>query len=447
MQTNSQDIRKIRIKLHPKQGKAYRSKARVVACSSGIQGGKSYVGAWRLRKAIELDYPARKYPGVAFIVTAPEHKTMIQSTRQAFDKIFFGLGTMHEMEQTYYLKDGRKIYFRTMIKNPWSCEGIQDVVHIWADEAFQYPRLAYINLESRTAIRQGQLFLTSTPYGGSWPRKDVIEKAKAGVEGFEYYEWLSVDNPAFPAEEYERQKGLLSKREFERKYMGVHSRMEGLVFEDFTDENIIEGKDIDLGQAYISGGIDWGYSHPTALSIRAYMPDGQCYGISFYKGGGMSVSQVVALIKAKTKAFGVKNWWAGHDRPDLILELNNQHVPCMKYFENAEAYRELDAGNQKLAEIIKTKQYKIFKEALQVEDVKDEYETYHWDKSDDDEKAGKAKPVNLNDDLIAAERYNTVGNIQRLTTKVEQAKLPMNYHLLHDTWRPGQKAKRSWDAY
>lgn len=436
------------IKLHPKQGRAYRDTSRVTACSSGIQGGKTFVGAWKLRKAIEIDYPAKKYPDVAFIVAAPDHKTMVQSTRQCFDKIFYGLGTMHEMDQTFYLKDGRRIYFRTMCKNPWSCEGIQKVVFIWADEAFQYPRLAFINLQSRTAIMQGQLFLTSTPYGANWPRKDVIKKAQEGVEGFAYYEWLSVENPVFPREEYERQKTLLSRREFERKYMGIHSRMEGLIFEDWGEDNIISGQDVDLTEAYIVGGIDWGFAHSFALSIRAIQPDGQAYGISFFKGGGMSTSQVLDLIAAKTKGFGVKMWWAGHDRPDQILELNNRGIPCMKYFENHDEYREVDAGNQKLAEIIKTRQYKVFKEALGVDDLNDEYETYHWDITEDDEKASKPKPVNINDDLIAAERYVTVGCVERLTPRAEKTTLPVNYHVLHDTWRPGKSSKKKgWDAY
>lgn len=408
------------------------------------------MGAWKLRRAIEIVWPAKKYPHVAFVVTCPDHKTLVQSTRQCFDKVFYGQGTMHEMEQTFYLKDGRKIYFRTMNKNPWSCEGIQNVAFIWADEACQYPRLAYINLQSRTAIMQGQLFMTSTPYATNWPKRDIIDKWKNNEGDIEYFEWLSVENPAFPQEEYERQKSLMSKRDFERKYMGVHTRMEGLIFEDFDEDNLIDGSQIDLSQAYIVGGIDYGFNHPMAISIRAIQPDGQCYGINFFKGQGLSSSQVIDLVKSKTKSFGVKLWGAGADRPDLTLELQNHGIPVMKYHENHDDYREVDAGNQRLAEMIKTKQYKIFEKAQGVEDLRDEYETYHWNTAENEtEKDTRPKPVKINDDLMDAERYATVVCLEKYKVKVPKKDLPMNHHLLYDTWRPGKTKKQgsSWDSY
>lgn len=438
----------VTVHLHPKQGKAYRSTKRVVYCSSGIQGGKSFVGALKLLWAVQKGWPAAKYRNVSFAVTAPDHKSMIQSTRQAFDRIFYGRGTMHEMEQTFYLKDGRKIFFRTMVKNPWSVEGIPNCCFIWSDEAGQYPRLAYINLQSRTAFMQGQLFLTSTPYGSFWPKRDIIDKWKEGHPDIDYYEWLSVENPAFPKEEYERQKTLLSKREFERKYMGLHTRMEGLIFEDLTDANFTSGKDLDLSQADVYGGIDWGFDHPMALSVRAIMPDKQCYGISFFKGSGLSVTQMLDLIQTKHEAFGVKCWYAGHDRPELILELSNRKIPCVKYFEGMEEYREVDAGNQKLAELIKTKQYRILTEASGVDDLKDEYETYRWDIPESEEQSvGRIKPINVNDDLIAAERYATVGTVHKLIRRKDKLHFHANDHLLRDKWKPGGKPKKSYDAY
>ena len=430
---------------HPKQAAAYQSTKRIVLCCSGIQGGKSLIGALKLKRAIKKLWPVEKYPNVNFAVCAPDYKSMHQSTRMAFDAVFQGEGHMNEMAQEFRLKDTRKIFFRTMVKNQNAVEGIPNCVFIWADEAAQYPRMAYINMQSRTAFMQGQLFLTTTPYAMNWPKKEIIDKWKNGDTDIDYFEWLSVENPAFPKDEYERQKRILSQKEFERKYMGLHTRMEGLIFEDFDEYNWVEPGVVDLSHLTVVGGVDWGFDHPFALSIRGINERKELFGLSFFKKTGLSVSQQLELIKAKHGMFHVKHWSCGHDRPEMIAELNKLGIPAFKYFEHQPNYREVNTGNQKHAEFIKTKQYRILTNVDCREDVEDEYETYAWDKKEGEE-GGKERPVDFNDDLMAAERYCTVGSLHLLTSTLPKFTVPLGYYQKRDMWSPA-KVNKDTDSY
>lgn len=444
-QLSSTGLKRVRLKLHPKQGKAFKSKARIILCCSGIQGGKSLVGAWKLRDAVENQWPVYKYPQVNFAVCAPDYKTMMQSTRQAFDNVFYGLGSMNEMNKQFTLNDGRSIFFRTMVKNINAMEGIPNCCFIWADECAQYPRQAFLNMQSRTAFMKGQLFLTTTPYMMVWPKREIIDKWKKGDEDIDYFEWTSAENPAFPQDEFERQKHMMSKKEFERKYMGLHTKMEGLIFEDFGHDSWVAPEDVDLKDSIYVGAVDWGFDHPFCINIRAITPEKKMYGVSFFKGEGLSVSQQIDLIQAKTKMWGVRHWSCGHDRPEMIAELNKLNLKAFKYFEFQPDYREVNAGNQKHAELIKTRAYRVLTNVDYKEALEDEYLSYCWNKKEGEESA-REKPIDYNDDLMATERYQTVGSLHLLTSPFITPKMPLGYYQRKDMWDPTKKEK-DWDHY
>lgn len=429
-----------RIRLHPKQGLAYKSGKRVVLCCSGIQGGKSYVGALKLLRAVQSQFPAKDYPTANFAVVAPNYPALTQSTRVAFDQFFARMGTMNEMDKVFTLYDGRKIFFRTVVKNPNAVEGIPNCAFIWGDEAGQFPRMAWINIQSRTAFMKGQVFLTTTPYAMNWVKKEIIDKPG---EDMDYFEWLSKDNPAFPDDEFERQKSLLSPREFRRKYMGIHEAMEGLIFDSFDSNNYIDPFELNRDMKIV-GGIDWGFDHPFSLVVRCIPQDGHCYTISVFKRSGMNVSQQLDLIAAKTKTFGVSTWYCGADRPDMISELNAKHIPAVKYYEGNNNFREVNAGNQKHAELIRTNKYRVWRGIEQLSDLEDEYATYRWDQKEGEERS-KEKPVKENDDLMDAERYATVGTYHLLTRPEQKVTLPPDLHLYVDSFDPTEDERRVSD--
>lgn len=395
-----------------------------------------------LRHIIEND--DRK--NISFLVTAPDYKTMAQSARVTFDKVFHNMGEMREGLGEFTLHDGRKIFLRTVVKNPWSVEGLPNCAFCWADEAGLYPRAAWVNIQSRLAIMAGKIILTTTPYGMPWFTKEIVNASKDSDVAYE--RWSSKDNPAFPDEEYERMRGKLSAKEFQRKFEGIDNKLEGLIFDDFGENNWCDLFEMPHGTQYY-GGIDWGYDHPGAIVVRAFPKDGKCYTISIFKRSGLSTTQMVELIKSKQQMFGVRHWFCGHDRPDVISDLNMAGIRASNYFDGDPEMRLVNAGNQAHNELIRTGKYKVFRKIDQWEDLEDEYLSYSWKKKTMEDVSAVEKPNDINDDLMAAERYCTVGTQHLMKEEPVELKIPLNIPYTVDSWDPTQEedTRGSYEDY
>ena len=408
--------RVVRFKLHEKQQEAWRllfkQDKRTVALISGIQGGKTIFGCLALRKAIQDN----KDPRATWLVGAPTYKILNQSTLPTFKKVFGAiLGDYNGQDGCYRLKDGRTVWFRTST-DPDSVEGIPDLgagggLGAWIDEAGKCNRRFWVNVQSRLARCQGKLLLTTTWYALNWLYKSVWQPYIKGDQkdiGLVYFN--SATNPSFPMEELERQRMILSRAEFSRKFLGEPSKPEGLIHPDFGQENYCEPFELDhTYKCYM--GVDWGFDHPFALVVRA-IKGNHCYTVSIFKHSGLSTQQQIDVIRSKWRMYSVHQAFCGHDRPDMIEELNRSGLRCVKYFEGNNNFREVNAGNQKHSELIKTRQYQIFRGIDQAEDLEDEYLTYSWDKKESDEETVREKAKSINDDLMAAERYATVGTMR-----------------------------------
>lgn len=358
-------------------------------------------------------------------------------------KVFevFGAKEYKAQEKRLELSETESVYFRTST-DPDSAEGIPDCVFAWIDEAGKCSRQFAINIRARVARRQGKVLYTTTPYSLGWFWKEVVLPAQRGERpDIALIQFSSVDNPAFPKEEFERQKTLLDDRTFRRKYLGVHERMEGLVFEDFGDKNWADERVFHPNTQYY-GGIDYGFDHPLAITIRAIPGDGNMYTCNVFKKSGLTVGQQIDLIKAKHDMFHVKHWFCGHDRPDITQELRTRGIPISSYLEINPKYKEVNAGNQLHAELIRSGKYKIIKEIHQWQDLEDEYQTYAWDR--EDEYTARERPIAVDDDLMSAERYCTIG-IMTFGVMKEKIVIPDNPFAVRDHFDPrkGQK-ERHW---
>lgn len=431
----------IRIRLHPNQGKAFESEKKITLCCSGIQGGKTTVGVlWFLRQVA-------RYRGTdhAFIIAAPTYKILNQSTLPTFFKYAEGMGTYAKVDQEFRFHSGPKVYIRTST-DPFSVEGIQNVRAIWLDEAGMCKYTFWINLEGRAARTGAPIICTTTPYGMNWPYHALIKPFKAGQrDDIAYYEWLSVDNPSFPREEYERQKRILDPRTFRRKYMGLHERMEGLVYE-LQGDSLIDSKPI-LGNIRTFAAVDWGFSegHEFGLLVRSIQPDGFTYEIDEFKGSGLDPMQQIHLCKAKYKNYGIEMFYCDPSRPDMIALMNKEGIPATGFHVAKENYKQLTPGIQAHQTLIRSGKYRIFRD--QCPNLVDEYETYHWAEFDE-EKPQRDAPVKVNDHLMDCARMLTIGTMH---VKLKEPKaLPIGMARAHtDKWSPTKKSKSSgsWDSF
>lgn len=427
-------IRQATFKLHKFQDAAWQAlfsgKYREVALMSGVQGGKTIFGVLATR--IIIDTIAK--PGDNILIGAPTYKILEQATLPTFLQLHTSfVGRYNAKDGVFRTHKGVNVWFRTGT-DPDSVEGIPDCIFAWMDEAGKCPRKFWVNFQGRTARRQGMVLYTTTWYALNWLFKEIWRpfQLKKSTDIF-LTTFNSAENPTFPKAELERQRNKLSPAEFQRKYLGEPGKVEGMVFSGFGEQNF--SLPFPFSKFPVYGGIDWGFDHPTALVLRCFPGNGYCYTVNIFKRSGMSVSQILDTIESKHRTFHVKHWFCGHDRPDFIAELNGRGVQCSHYFESNPDYREVNAGNQLHAELIRSGQYKIFTGLDQIEDLEDEYLSYAWKETIEGSDA-RESPVRINDDLIAAERYCTVGTQHLLAKEKEEYKLPERAHARVDLFDP-----------
>lgn len=397
-------------------------KVRELYLLSGIQGGKTIFGAFAFRELVEMYTD----PSENFIIGAPNYKIMNQSTFPTFRILFSDyVGHYDKKNDVFILKDGRHIYFRTDT-DPDSVEGVPNCRAAWMDEAGKCSVRFYVNFLARVARLQGKLIFTSTWYALNWMYKRVWKPWKEkdpSAKDIRVVYFPSSNNPAFPKAELERQRAKLPPAEFQMKYGGEPGRPEGIIFDCWDPEkNKCDRFTWDSSWKVI-GGVDWGFDHPFAIFIMI-VRNGVIRGVSMFKKSGLTEGQQLDLIEAKHKAFGVNIWGCGHDRPGMILSLNNRKVRAVKYFEGFEEYREINSGNSLVYEHMKMRHFQIFRDCPDIEDYEDELDAYVWDRNDDDESRKKERPIDTGDDMIAAVRYAFIQAKPFLTAKVEQPKIP-----------------------
>lgn len=416
---------------------------REISLQAGIQGGKTSFGSLAVCKQIGV--LSQLHPGCNFIVAADTYKTLSQATIPTLLKLINrGLGKYNQGKQEINLITGGKIFCRTST-DPWSVEGIPDCAFAWMDEAGKCSKLFHINVLGRVARLKGKVLYTSTPYAMNWLYKDVEKPALSGERSdIKFIRFSSVDNPAFPQEEFERQKRLLDPRMFRMKYMGVHERMQGLVYQIGAENFVSELK---LVHPRYFAAVDWGFSegHEFAVLVRAIGLDGFRVEVNEFKSASLDPNQQMGICQSLHRTYGVEMFLCDPSRPDMIAALNKAGIPARGFHVGVEAYKTLVAGITEHTALINSGRYKIVRDTLP--HLEDEYSTYHWSEFQE-EKVPKDVPVKINDHLMDCARMLTVGT---MNVHVREAGEPAMTRVRPrlDLFDPRKKAggSKKWDAY
>jgi len=381
----------MKIKLHKYQTQAWRSKKRVVVCAAGIQSGKTHVGPvwlWRLICRNNLDGN--------YILCAPTYKIIKQASLPKLLGFIKQFGTYKAGDGEFHVAGGKAIIYIRSLDNPEAMEGIPDVKGIWLDEGGMITRYAWENVEGRAARLQAQILVTTTPYALNWLFQ-LYEDIRRGVrDDAEFVIWKSKDSPYFPDEEYERQKKILDPRRFMMKYDGVFGRMEGLVY-----ENVMYVKPLPMpaGTKYYAG-VDWGYTDPFAMVIRAVTPTGDHYQISEFYKTGMTINEIVDVCKARRDMFDIKAFVCDPSRPDSIETL------CQEGLNAFGGVNQIALGIDKQRELIRLGKFYV------IEDDNphtiDEFSMYHYPEVKElkiDQDSKDQLPVDANNHLMDSLRY------------------------------------------
>ena len=184
----------------------------------------------------------------------------------------------------------------------------------WLDECGQagFRLASYETILGRLFIHQGRVLMTSRPYSLGWMKQllwDPWEAAHLSHPDIDVINFRSIDNPAFPREEYERARQTMPPWRFLMLYDGLFTRPAGLIYSSFDEarHKIPRFNIPPEWHRYV--GIDFGGVNTAAVFFAQEMCDGKPTGrfIAYreYKAGERSAAEHCYHIMRGDPANGI----------------------------------------------------------------------------------------------------------------------------------------------
>ena len=371
-----------RFNVHPHQLRTLQSKARFVLMAAGTGGGKTYIGPiWLYARIAER-------PDCDALVVAPTHRILTNVTIPMLCAHFQETklsGELREAKGQYMLPTGRTIFLASA-DNPHSFAG-HHVWPLWADEAGQFPRMAWVEMQARVGQKRGRVLFTSTPYGLNWLYSEVFKRWQEGNPDYDVIQFASGDSPWYSQEEYNRAKREMPPALFAMRYEGQFTRSEGLVYPDFhrcvVDEASPTGE--------LIGGADFGFRNATAI-YKATLDADDCLWITAER----YVTE--SSVASHGDWMGTEHQYVGDPAAaQFIAELQQQGVYITP------AVNDIEAGITAVTERVRSGRLKVLRSACS--NLIDEAETYRYDSPTETNEARGAKPVKVKDHGMDALRY------------------------------------------
>jgi hypothetical protein len=386
-----------------KQDDVFTSEKPITIAATGIQWGKTSIGVMRLKVAMH----EFRHPTDNFIVTSPTYKILYQSTIPPFLHFNKGLGRYDRKNECFEIKGGGRVWFRTGT-DPDSVVGITNVRHILCDEAGLYSLYFWENIQARASFKEAPITIVTSPYSLNWLYRDYIRKFRAGdpytLQEAHLCQARSDENPYFPKAEYERKRHTMEPRRFNMVYGGNFDKAQGLVYGCWEASKYwIDPINLPDGTRYI-GGIDWGYTHPFVIVVRAITPLGIHYQVAEFYATQLRIAQKIDAAHRLRSMYPIEKFYADPANPDDIDDMNRAGLRVIP------ANNDIKAGIEAQWELINDGRFFMFRGNNSK--TADEFEMYHYPEQkalrpDQAESDLSELPVDKDNHCMDANRYVT----------------------------------------
>lgn len=254
------------LSFHPGQGRAWDCESRFIAVLAGTQGGKSSFAPWWLAREIERTADPKggmnDYLAVTSTFKLFERK-FLPLMIEAYEQVL-GIGRYWASAGIIEISDPRDNRFwakkssdamwgRVLLGSAMSGSGLESATARAAilDEAGQpeYTLRTWEAIRRRLSLFRGRAILPTTVYDLGWLKDAVYDRAKRvgtpheqpGDNEFAVIHFDSIENPAFPLEEFYAAKGSMSAWRFDMMYRGLFTRPAGQIYDCFIDADVSEG--------------------------------------------------------------------------------------------------------------------------------------------------------------------------------------------------------------
>lgn len=263
-------------------------------------------------------------PGCSGVIVAPSFPIIDDVILPEMD--YWMPAEMIEKENLYkhniYLKGGSVIRFRSAdnIRHIERMRGLS-ISWFWIDECTLTVELLWNVLIGGLRQRGYPLkaWLTGTPKPFSWVKRKFIDELTKVPNSFVMANVPIESNRAL-SEDYirslrEQYKGRFAIQELEGKFV----EFEGLVYPDFSEENVVNPKSDLLKSPYgrMIYAIDWGFRNPCAMLAMTLRNKQPVVLEEFYKTHTTD-DQLIVIAKAWEERYGRGPFYCDPSQPDSI---------------------------------------------------------------------------------------------------------------------------------
>ena len=310
--------------LNPTQWAFVACPARFSFYVGGVGAGKTFAGAAR------SILWAAEHPGSLGLVGAPTYPMLRDATQRMLVELLPPqLVTIYaKSEERLTLRNGAEILFRSL-ETPDRVRGL-NLAWFWLDEAPLCGYYAWQVLKARLRQR-GQAtaaWATGTPHGRDGFARDFELAPRRNHTLYRAATYANAHNlpPDFIAEL--GYTGAFAQQEI----LGQFVAFEGLVYSfdashyDPANRGAHSGHvrepQADARWAQVIGGVDWGYTNPSAAVVFGLDGDGRVWQLDeFYQRRASLEETVLPALLDLTRRYGVQTWYCGPDEPEHIVAL------------------------------------------------------------------------------------------------------------------------------
>ena len=378
----------INFDLLPHQGEFVNSTARYVLNSGGVGSGKTYSLVLRTLKL------CLENAGIFILVGAQTFPLLRDTTLREWEAIIpKELITVHNKTRSYFqLANGSEVIFRPLdeaskIKSynlgAVAVEELTDVT----EEMFKM---------LRTRLRQpgmpGSFYGATNPGSfNSWVYKAFIENP---IEGSQVVYSQSVDNDYLPAE-YLTDLSTLEKSNpeyYSRMVLGQWGNLEGVIYLlPYTQR--VERQDLPKQYKKIIAGLDFGFSHPSALVVLGEL-DGKFYVLDEFYEYKLTAADIIDRVQDKVKQWDIDEVFCDGARPEIIFDMQKAGLPARAAKKGAGSVFD---GIMYVKGLIGSERLSVCKDCTF---TLREFDSYIWDQG-----ASVEKPIDQNNHAMDAVRY------------------------------------------
>lgn len=316
---------KLQFNPHPGQWRAWQSQKRFILVLAGTQSGKTSFAPWWLRREIQTKGPG-DYLAVAPsfpLLSAkffPELRRLLQDECGLFKfpKSPKPDAPAELTPRGELLLWGARQDVPTFIRfghadNPDSLESMTVKAAVLDEPGQKRFRLrSWQAIRRRLSIHQGRALLTTTPYDLGWVYQQLwqpwLAAKKAGIDHpeIDIINFRSIDNPVFPREEYDATQLTMPGWMHRMFYDGLFERPAGLIYDCWSEENLIAPFEIPDAWPR-SLGLDFGGVNTAGLFVARELrddghPTGRYIAYREYHAGGRSIpAHATELLKGEPR--------------------------------------------------------------------------------------------------------------------------------------------------